>query len=50
MVEDIGTLLRDETLREEMGMNAGRYVEKEHNMKRIVENYINVFETFFTEE
>ncbi|EMR73001.1 glycosyltransferase [Thermoplasmatales archaeon SCGC AB-539-N05] len=39
MMEDIKTLLKDDKLRKEMGINSRRYVEKEHNVKKIVNGY-----------
>ena len=44
MVKDVITLLKNEKLREEMGINSRKYVEKDHNIKKIVKEYINVFE------
>lgn len=44
MVTDIKLLLKDERLREEMGMNGRKYVEQEHNIKKIVKKYIKLFE------
>ena len=44
MVEDVKRLLEDEKLREKMGMNGRKYVESEHDIKKIVEEYIIVFE------
>lgn len=44
MVEDVKTLLKDETLREERGMNGRKYVEREHDIKKIVKKYIRLFE------
>lgn len=43
MVEDVKTLLNEEKLREEMGMNGKKYVEREHDQKTIVEKYEKVF-------
>lgn len=44
LVEDVKTLLKDEALREEMGVNGRKYVEREHDINNIIKNYINVFE------
>lgn len=44
MVEDVKSLLEDEKLREEMGANGRGYVEREHDIKKIVEEYMNIFE------
>ena len=38
------TLLNDETLREEMGMNGRRYVVMEHDVKNIMKKHIRLFE------
>lgn len=43
MVEDVKLLLNDERLREEMGMDGRRYVEREHDVKHIRQKYANVF-------
>jgi glycosyltransferase involved in cell wall biosynthesis len=44
MVIDVKTLVRDKKLREEMGTNGRQYVEKEHDLRKIVEKYTEVFE------
>jgi glycosyltransferase involved in cell wall biosynthesis len=43
MVRDVETLLKDEKLREEMGVNGRKYVEQEHNLTNIVREYIKLF-------
>ena len=43
MVEDVKLLLEDEKLREEMGINGRKYVEREHDMKKIVSEYVELF-------
>lgn len=43
MVEDIKLLLRDGKLREKLGMNGGKYVEEEHNIKNILRKYSELF-------
>ncbi|UCE08250.1 MAG: glycosyltransferase family 4 protein, partial [bacterium] len=43
MVLDLKILLEDETLRKAIGKNARKYVEKEHNIKKTVKKYIEVF-------
>lgn len=43
MVDDVKMLLEDEKLREEMGINGRRYVEKEHDIKKIVSEYVELF-------
>ncbi|MCD4664981.1 MAG: glycosyltransferase family 4 protein [Bacteroidales bacterium] len=42
MIDDIRTLLKNTNLRMEMGVNARKYVEKKHNIKRIVDQYENL--------
>ena len=44
MVLDVKTLLKDEQLRDEMGMNARRYVEREHDRKNIMRKHIRLIE------
>ncbi|MFC1937658.1 glycosyltransferase family 4 protein [Chloroflexota bacterium] len=41
--EDVKTLLGNEQLREEMGRNGRSYVEREHDINKIVEQYREVF-------
>ena len=43
LVEDVKTLLKDEQLREEMGRNGRHYVEREHDITKIISKYIEVF-------
>jgi glycosyltransferase involved in cell wall biosynthesis len=43
MVEDVKLLLKDDKLREEMGMNGRSYVEREHDVKVIVKEYEKLF-------
>ncbi|MGD1120259.1 MAG: glycosyltransferase family 4 protein [Dehalococcoidales bacterium] len=43
LVKDVTTLLADEPLRQQMGGNARRYVEENHDIKNIVKQYIEVF-------
>ena len=43
MVEDVQTLLKNESLRKEMSMNSRRYVEKEHDIKKILNEYQGLF-------
>ena len=45
MVEDVKLLLEDEKLMKERGMNGRKYVEREHDLKKTVEEYIKLFET-----
>jgi len=44
MVEDIKTLLKNEKLRKEMGMNSWRYVRKEHDIKKILKEFERVID------
>lgn len=44
MVRDVKTLLKDEKLREKIGMNGRIYVEREHEIKKIVKKYAEIFE------
>ena len=43
LIEDVKTLLKDEALREEMGVNGREYVEREHDIKKSIEKYIELF-------
>jgi glycosyltransferase involved in cell wall biosynthesis len=43
MVEDVKLLLGDGKLRRELGENGRRYVEQEHDLKRVVEQYVELF-------
>ena len=45
LIGDVKTLLENEDLRREMGKNARKYVEKEHNTTNIVKANIEVFNT-----
>jgi len=47
LVSDVSTLLNDETLRKTMGKNAREYVEREHDIKKIVKVYCKIFETLY---
>lgn len=44
MVEDTKTLLKNEKLRKEMGMNSWKYVSKEHDIKKILKEFEKVFD------
>ena len=44
MVEDIKTLINNKLLSMEMGKNARRYVEENHDIEKIVEQYIAIFQ------
>ena len=43
LVEDVKILLNNEALREEMGVNGRRYVEREHDVTKIISKYIEIF-------
>lgn len=43
LVRDVKTLLEDEQLCKEMGKNARQYVEREHDITKIADKYIEVF-------
>ena len=43
LVEDVKTLLKNDAVRKKMGMNGRKYVEKEHNIKKIIGNYTELF-------
>ena len=43
LIEDVKTLLKDEALMEEMGMNGRKYIEREHDLTHIVREYIKLF-------
>ncbi|RCV66153.1 Glycosyltransferase involved in cell wall bisynthesis [Methanophagales archaeon] len=44
LVEDVKALLKDEKIREEMGVNGRMYVEREHDLTNIVREYIKLFD------
>ena len=43
LIEDVKTLLKNKALREEMGMNGRKYVEREHDIAKIIGKYIELF-------
>jgi glycosyltransferase involved in cell wall biosynthesis len=43
--EDLKILLEDDKLRVQMGQNGRQYVEKEHDIKNIIQEYIKLFES-----
>jgi glycosyltransferase involved in cell wall biosynthesis len=45
MVEDVKTLLKDDKLRKEMGINSRKYVEKKHDINKIVNEYEDLIES-----
>jgi glycosyltransferase involved in cell wall biosynthesis len=44
MVQDVKRLLEDEKLREELGQNGRRYVEREHNIEAIADKYVKILQ------
>lgn len=44
LVDDVKRLLKNEALREEMGINGRKYVEKEHDSTTVIKKYIELFE------
>ncbi|RLJ09147.1 MAG: hypothetical protein DRP13_01065 [Candidatus Aenigmatarchaeota archaeon] len=44
MVKHIKLLMENEKLRKELGKNGRKYVEKNHNIKKIINEYIKIFE------
>jgi len=42
LVDDVKTLIKDISLRERMGKAARTYVEREHNIKKIANNYVSL--------
>lgn len=47
LIEDVKTLLKDETLRNRMGVNGRWYAESEHDIKKIVKKYAEIFEDVY---
>jgi glycosyltransferase involved in cell wall biosynthesis len=45
MVADVKTLIYDKNLREEFGLNALKYSEREFDCKKIITQYIKIFES-----
>ena len=43
LVSDVTTLLEDEKLRKTMGKNARKYIEREHDVKKTVKKYAEIF-------
>ena len=44
MVTDLDTLIKNNELRQQLGSNGRHYVEKEHNVDRVISQYIDLFE------
>lgn len=44
MVKDVKQLINDEALRQEMGRNSRKYVEDEHDIKKVAKQYMELFE------
>jgi glycosyltransferase involved in cell wall biosynthesis len=47
LIKDVKTLLKDETLRNRMGVNGRWYAESEHDIKKIVKKYAEIFEDVY---
>jgi glycosyltransferase involved in cell wall biosynthesis len=43
LIKDVKTLLKNEKLREEMGVNGRKYVEREHDITHIIIEYVKLF-------
>jgi len=43
LVSDVNTLLEDKPLREEMGNNGRKYVEREHSIHEVAKKYVSIF-------
>ena len=48
MVEDLETLLKNEKLRKKMGRDSRKYVEKEHDVNKIVKEYERLIKDIVT--
>jgi glycosyltransferase involved in cell wall biosynthesis len=48
MIDDINALLINDELRKEMGKNSREYVEKEHNLNKIINEYEILMKTLLT--
>ena len=46
LIINLNTLLQDDTLRNEMGMNAKRYVEQNHDVKKIADKFEKLINSF----
>jgi len=44
LISDVATLVENEQLRKSMGEKGRRYVEREHDIKKVVKKYIKIFE------
>jgi glycosyltransferase involved in cell wall biosynthesis len=49
MVEDVGRLVQEDSLREEMGKRARTYAVREHNLADKLEEYVGLFESLCDE-
>ena len=47
LVSDVTTLLEDEEARKTMGENARKYVEREHDIRKTVKKYVEIFQEDF---
>lgn len=45
MVKDLDVLLKDDTLRNQMGLQGWKYVTKEHNVDLVIHQYIDLIES-----
>jgi glycosyltransferase involved in cell wall biosynthesis len=44
MIDNIKTIIENNQLRTEMGVNARRYIEEKHNVNKLVKEYEQIFE------
>jgi len=42
MIKDINTFMTNDSLRHEMGMNAKKYVEENHDINKITDQFIDL--------
>ena len=45
LIENTQKIMENDSLREEMGNNGFRYVNREHSINKIIPKYENAFET-----
>jgi len=45
MVKDLDDLIKNDNLRQQLGINGRHFVEKEHNIETVIRKYISLFET-----
>ncbi|VVB62031.1 Glycosyl transferases group 1 [uncultured archaeon] len=46
MIIDVNTFLRDDKLRDEMGANGRKYVEENHDIKKIADQFVDILTSF----